>query len=237
MAGFIDVPNVPGVPPLLQPAGAPAIALPTLLTTDSATVGSQFPEQWGVFDQGGSPVIIFDTVVKVEYRQGWVIADFPLEQGAFESYDKVQTPYDVRIRFAAGKNVENRKALIQSVKERAGDLNLYTVITPEDVLPSVNVQHFDYVRTRENGLGVLQLELWLLQIRINSSQSTQVTGGANAVNGTATNANGATPFSGAPALTNTFDPSGMTPFNNGSIQGVPILGSPNQFNVMPGSLT
>lgn len=236
MAGIvINVPNLPGVPPLLQPPGNPGIPLPTLLNADVASVGQAFPEQWGIFGGSGS-VVLFDTVVKVEYRQGWVVADFPLEQGAFESYDKVETPYDVRIRFGAGKNVANRRKLIQSVKAIAGDLKLYTVITPEDVLPSVNVQHFDYVRTRENGLGVLQLEIWLLQIRINSGQ-TQTTGGANATDGTATNDSGATPFNGAPSLTNTFDPSGMTPFNNGVVQGVPILGNQNQFNVLPGALS
>ena len=56
-----------------------------------------FDTQWGIFDQSGDPVITADTIVEVGYRREYRISDFPVEEGSFASYNKVQTPYDVRV--------------------------------------------------------------------------------------------------------------------------------------------
>lgn len=180
------VPNVPGIPPLL---GATFSQLPTLLTADGVDTG-QFSRRWGVF-KGGEPVVTFDSFIGIDYRQGWTIADFPLEQGAFESYDKVSLPFDVRVKFAAGGSLENREALLQSVAAISKTLDLYDVVTPEIVYTSVNVQHYDYRRTATNGNGLIMIELWLLEVRIGATQA---------------------------AASNTIDPSGNSAFNAGGIQ-------------------
>jgi hypothetical protein len=207
-------PNFPGIPPLINFLFPQA---PTLLTTDTVD-GGNFTKRWGVF-KGGQPVISFDAFIGIDYRQGWSISDFPLEQGAFESYDKVQLPFDVRVKFAAGGTLENREALLQSVAAIAKTLDLYDVVTPEVVYTSVNVQHYDYRRTAINGNGLITIELWLLEVRIGASAGLTQIGGANPTDGTAQTTADATPFtSGAPPLTNTADPSGMTSFNLGGVQ-------------------
>src|SRR5579872_6225668 len=37
------------------------------------------------------------STVEFEYRQDWPISTYPQEQGAFQPYDKVTLPFDVRI--------------------------------------------------------------------------------------------------------------------------------------------
>ena len=214
-------PNFPGIPPLINFLFPSAPALMNADTVD----GGQFSKRWGVF-KGGQPVVSFDSFIGIDYRQGWTIADFPLEQGAFESYDKVQLPFDVRVKFAAGGTLENREALLQSTAAIAKTLDLYDVVTPEIVYTSVNVQHYDYRRTATNGNGLITIELWLLEVRINGQAGLTQTGGTNATNGLATSAADATPFtSGAPAITNSLDPSGMTSFNLGGVQPqIPTVG-------------
>ncbi len=128
--------------------------------------GLQFgPTQWGVY-RGGRPVITFDTCVGVRYRQDWAIADYPIERGGFETYDKVDTPFDVRVRFATGGSISDRAEMLASIDAIAGDLNLYDVITPEKIYTSVNVQGFNYDRRATNGLGVLTVEMALVEVRI-----------------------------------------------------------------------
>lgn len=219
--------QIPGLPPL--PASFPTFS-PALLTKDGVSQ-SQTPQKWGIY-KGGKPIVIFDTFLSIDYRQGWVIADFPLEQGAFESYDKVATPFDVRVRLGAGEKMKNRQALIDSVAAIAKTLDLYEVVTPEVTYTSVNVQHFDYRRTATNGLGLIVIELWLLEVRIKASQG--AAGGASDASGnTATAATESTPFSSPQPLTNTFDPSGMTSFNGGTVNGI-LVPTPNTvFNFGP----
>ena len=83
---------------------------------DDDLIGEIAPpgSQWGVFS-GGAPVITADTVTSLDYKQEWAISDFPVERGAFESYDKVALPYDARVRFAAGGSAANREALLGSI--------------------------------------------------------------------------------------------------------------------------
>jgi hypothetical protein len=178
------VPNAPGVPALLTGF---ASSLPyALMTNDLVSWVGIYPgPRWGIF-RGGAAVVSADTVVSLDYKQEWVIADYPLERGAFETYDKVAMPYDARVRFVAGGSDSNKAALLASVAAIAGDYNLYDVVTPERTYTSCNVRHYDYHRTATKGLGMITIDVWLLQVRVangNVANSTMSPSGATQVNG------------------------------------------------------
>src|SRR5262249_51706443 len=101
----------------------------------------------------------------------WAIANYPVEKGAFESYDKVQTPYEVRVRFASGGSIPNRQALLNSIAAIAGDLNLYDVVTPEAIYTSANIAHYDYNREAARGLGLMVIDVLFQQVRVSSTQT------------------------------------------------------------------
>lgn len=168
-----------------------------LLTADLVLGwGDMFGSQWGIFSGGGA-VVEADTVVDLTYKQDWVIADYPLEGGQFENYDKVATPYDVRIRFVAGGSESNRSSLLSSVAYIAGDFEFYDVVTPEAVYVNCNVRHYDYHRSSTAGLGLLTVDVWLQEIRVNVISGS---GGG---------------FGGASA------PSGADQINGGAVQAAP----------------
>lgn len=164
MAFTVNVPNVPGVPSVLRALGASTTV--SLLVSDAVSLfsGSQFSQQWGIY-LGAFPVVVADNVVSFDYRQQWTISDYPVEQGAFESYDKVQTPYNGRFRFTAGGSETNRQLLLDSIAAVAGDLNLYTIITPEAIYTSCNVTHYDYSRSSNNGAGLITVDVWAEEVR------------------------------------------------------------------------
>ena len=153
---------VPGLPPLL---GGFTITSPTLLLQDAfdALTGQGAP-QWGIF-QDDVAVVAADNVLGVEYRQDWTIADYPIEQGGFQSYDKVNTPFDVRVTYSCGGSTDHRTAFLQSIDDIAGSLELYDAVTPEQVYENVNVLHYDYNRTATNGLGLMTVRIYLQEIR------------------------------------------------------------------------
>ena len=55
--------------------------------------------QWGIY-LNGVAVLSYDNQMSFGYKQDWKISTYPVEQGSFQSYDKVQLPFEVRMRVA-----------------------------------------------------------------------------------------------------------------------------------------
>lgn len=200
----------------MNPAGVPALlggitfgAAQVLLAADAIAGFLLGPPQWGLY-LDGEPIIIADSVTAFEYKAEWTVSDYPLEQGAFQSYDKVQVPFDVRIRFVAGGSDEDRAALLDSIGAAAASLTLYDAVTPEIVYPSVNITHFDYRRTATNGVGLLAIDVWAVQVRVSASAQFSNTQSPS----------GASPSSGG-----TVSPTSLTPAQS-QIMGPANVGSP-----------
>ena len=225
-------PGTDGVPNLQDGADV-TVTGATEVLTQSSIAGLQllFGEQWGVF-LAGAPVILFDTFVSIDYRQSWNISDYPVERGAFESYNKVFTPFEARVSFASGGSEYNRAALLASVAAIAGTLQLYDVVTPEAVYLSVNVKHYDYHRTSSNGVGLIKVDLHLEEVRVTitegdtTSSGASDTGGGNSTDTGGTDTGGAgtgNPVdnqnggSGNDAGAPTAAPSGATPKADGTV--------------------
>ena len=178
------VPQVPGVPPLtggfasVASFGFPAVS-GAIVDISNSLPGSLGP-QWGIF-LNGAPVVTADVVVAQDFREEWVIADYPIENGGFESYDKVWRPFDVRMTFVSGESVQNRAALIDSIAAIAGDMNLYDFVTPEVIYQSVSIAHDDYHRETTRGAGALPVSVWGWQISINTTSG--LTNAANSAPG------------------------------------------------------
>jgi hypothetical protein len=162
-----NVPFLPGVP-ILSSFSAPPT--PALLLADAVSVVlSILGPQWGIFDATGLPVVIADNVVAVDFRQEWIIAEYPLEQGAFESYDKVLRPFEVRVRFSTGGSVLDRQEFLNSIAAIAGTTDLFTVVTPEVTLPSVNITRYAYHRAADEGVGLVKVDVFCQQVNISTS--------------------------------------------------------------------
>jgi hypothetical protein len=151
------VPNAPGVPALLRSAA---------VIVDGATfgllgVGSALddligadPVLWGVFTQSGQPVAIADSVQAFEFQAAARVSDYPVEQGAFASYNKVIEPYSATVRMSRGGTLEQRSAFLAAIEGAQKSLELYTVLTPELSYFNANIEAFDYRREINSGAGV-----------------------------------------------------------------------------------
>ena len=180
----VDVPDVLGVPNVLFSA-ASSLASGGLVALTSDLLGdvASFGAQWGIFS-GGMPVVIAETVTSLSYRQEYAISTFPVERGGFESYNKVAIPFEARIRFAAG-SLMMRDAMIASIAAIIGDTKTYDVVTPETVYQSVNVKRQEYDRSAQRGLGLLQVEVHVEEIRQTANLAAGTTSGTAAPDGAA----------------------------------------------------
>lgn len=145
--------------------------------------GAPMTGQWGIFGSDGSPILTVDSVYAIEYARDYRISDYPQEMGAFESYNKVQLPFQAKVTFSIARS---RRDFLGSVETATASLGLVSVITPEVSYPSANLTHYGYRRQKENAELIL-VDVWCEEVRITATSSlsdTQSTNGAaTAVNG------------------------------------------------------
>lgn len=216
---YPNVPQAPGVPPLLRTIdevqndivliGADALSIINLLSTP----------QWGLFDSSGKPAFkpipaaglsgIVSTVLQVlgaggqsvgeeEYSLDHRVSDAPQEQGSFVSYNKVSSPYAGRVTYLCGGTSSQRGAFLTAVKAAQQSLNLYSLVMPEITYQSCTIVHHSYRRTARNGITLIAVDVWVEEVRV----------------------------TGTAAFTNTQAPSGAAMVNGGTVQ--PQTPAPNQ---------
>lgn len=167
---LINYPNVPNVP------GVPSVARDyTAVTSVAGAVGllsqvyTEFMAlRWGVFSAGGARVLWPDSFLDIDYRNGSWQATYPVEQGGFASYNKVDTPFDVRVRMAIGGDQVSRAAFLTTVEGMLKTLDRFTVVTPEKTYPSASLVNYMYRRETKNGASMLIVELWFQEVRVNA---------------------------------------------------------------------
>ncbi|HBW3346579.1 phage baseplate protein [Klebsiella pneumoniae] len=185
---FPDVPDVAGVPSVAR--SAMGIDYGTVLSAISgasplAIVESITAPQWGLYLPDSTEQVIYpDSVVSFEYRGEAIVSDYPIEEGGFKSYNKIQVPFDIRIRMtcegqgtlssavtalasgASGvKKGMTRQGFINTLEGLKKSLELLDLITPDKVYHSLNLVHFDYKRTNDEGVTLLVVDAYLREIQ------------------------------------------------------------------------
>lgn len=166
-----------GIPALLDPSTEPTPQAP--LTADSPAVQptSRVPA-WGIY-LDGQLAIQADSILKVEHKATARITNAPQENGAFQSYNKVQAPNESRVQLTKGGSESDRAAFLDSVEAAKQSLNLYDIVMPETSYLDSNITAYSLVRTARSGVTLLTVELVFEQVRQASAPVfSQTTGGA-----------------------------------------------------------
>lgn len=121
--------------------------------------------QWGMYTQEGELAAPADTVIAFENVLDARISDYPVENGGFASYNKVITPYEIRVIMTCGGAVEDRQDFLKAIQDAWQSTTLYNFVTPECVYLDVNVTGVRQQRAPDRGNGLLALEVVLRKIR------------------------------------------------------------------------
>lgn len=159
------------------------------MKTDSLSVASRygFP-QWGIFSSTGGAILQANSVLAIEYARDYNVSDYPQEQGAFQSYNKVTIPYLAKITYVIS---DTRQQFLGAVEAAVKSLQLVAVITPDVQYASANLTHYDYRRQKQN-VSLIDVTVWCREIRVaGQTQLTNAgTGGSN-IGGSTSSTNGA----------------------------------------------
>jgi hypothetical protein len=167
---FPTVPNLPGVPQLPRSPTQPFVSPPnTLAMGMPAPSGmlwqaSQSAPVWGVFDMSGNKVINADSVLDFNYKKDYSISDYPVQQDAFASFNKVAHPFEIVVRLVKGSSLSDRVTFEAQCESVADSINLFQIYTPEKQYPSVNVLRHEVNRREAHGANFIEADLFFRQI-------------------------------------------------------------------------
>lgn len=166
--------------------------------------------QFAIVDaDSGAPLVVPDTWRRIDYKSEQRLADYPIEQGGFSSYNKVATPFELHLELCcAGGSLQQqllsgglsaldsyvnsllgtsfaqpmtRSAFIRACESMTQSLQLVDVIMPDVTYEALNCYHFSYSKTREQGASMVRAELWFREIR-ETAQGAYTSSGTPVIN-------------------------------------------------------
>lgn len=154
---------------LLQPPwglyldGAPVIQPASILGN---VIAEELAPIQAIASLVGFPNIVPVTAstVEFEFSQDFPLSNYPQELGAFQSYNKVTMPFDVKLKFAAGGSTSLRQGFVNTCLAIANSMSKFDVVTPETIFTSVNCTHIDFHRSAKRGNTLIQIDLFFQQI-------------------------------------------------------------------------
>jgi len=190
---FPDVPKFPGVPALPRSPKFPPLVRSGLgLVQGMLWRVFQVQTRWGIFDSKGKPLgdpAKFTGLIgnaldaaglgstlstnSVDYSKETKVSDFPIEQGSFASYNKVETPASPIVTLCLTGSENNRRTFLEAIDKAVKSTDLYSVVTPEVTYIDYSIERYNYSRRNSKGATLLIVEITLKEIRQVSSQYTQ----------------------------------------------------------------
>lgn len=218
---------IPGLPAL---ASGIIVQTVQLIAADILSIlGLADGPQWGLF-QDGLPVVTADNVLSFEFREHRRISKYPVEEGAFESYNKVTVPYDVRLQFSSGGSIANRQALIDSVDAIMDSTDLFDAVTPEKVYLSINPVHQSIRRSGHSGAGLVVIDLYCEQVRVTTSQQFATSQQSSAAQTSSSRrVEGTVRIRDTSSINQPQSPSAAPQISGGTVQTIPV--APGQFDL------
>jgi hypothetical protein len=111
-----------------------------------------------------------------------------MERGAFQSYNKVQTPFENKITMTKGGSIAEKQAFLVQIDRIGDSLSMFDIITPEQIYADMTIESVDYMRSSENGASMLTVDVGFKEIRFS----------ADAIGSNPKNYNDRTPVSTSP---------------------------------------
>lgn len=111
-------------------------------------------------------VIEPDSVLDFGYKNEVDVPDYPVQNGSFLNYNRVNLPYEASVRLSKGGSETDRYTFLEQIDTLMNSLDLYQIITPERVYKDVSPIRFELVRRGAAGAFFLtEVDLFFREIR------------------------------------------------------------------------
>lgn len=142
MIPIFNVPNSPGVPPMVRSALTSVSNAQGLVAGIQNTIrffqGRPPLPTWGVFDSNFNSVIDADSFMSFSYRKEANLPTYQVQDGKLAAYNKVQLPFTNSVKISKGGSEADRANLIRQLDALQASLDNFTIVTPEKSYLNVN---------------------------------------------------------------------------------------------------
>lgn len=128
---------------------------------------------YGIKDQYYQDVLSYDSFVSVKLQEQMTVSTFPVEQGAFASYNKSSHPFKITVKLAVSGDAGRRRSFLSDVRALMKSTNLVNIVTPDATYLNATLVSYDYNRdAQHNGWGRVVADLHFEEVRIVALQYT-----------------------------------------------------------------
>jgi len=168
-----------GIPPLLNGIntifGRSIIEARALASFVSNTFFLEKKTAWGIYlpakparpplkQQAARLVLEVDGFLDFELQNASQVSGYRIEQGKFASYNKVDSPYSINCVLVKNGDEETLRKFLIDLDRISNDINLYDIVTPQQVYSNANVLQYSYRRNAQEGYNTLYIYLTFVQI-------------------------------------------------------------------------
>lgn len=116
--------------------------------------------QWAIYNAGTSKsAILPDSFSALEFRGEARICNYPLEKGAFSSYNKVKLPYSLRLQLVCQNDQMSRHDFLRQLGNMRNSTDRFDIASPDGLYQNVTLTRYDYKRTSRNGATMIIAEV------------------------------------------------------------------------------
>lgn len=123
------------------------------------------PGAWTIYDEQGQPAVAFDVFLGCGAKAASKIAQNPVEQGSFATYNKIASPTALSVTLARTGRATQLGAMLDQLDALVEGTDLISVITPGRTYVDYSLESYDYSRTTDTGADRLLVSLTLQEVR------------------------------------------------------------------------
>lgn len=154
--------GIPSIPNFIAPEVLTNVGLSL---GGAALINGVFGKVWGIFNDFGFPILQVDSVAALEYQSNSDIAKYPVEKGAFASYNKVSMPSSCVVQFLKGSGGPlERGSVLTQIKLYEKSTVGFNIVSPEVVYLNYQITGFTYARTAQDGATMLTINVALEEV-------------------------------------------------------------------------
>lgn len=130
---------------------------------------------WTLLDESGASAVTFTSFLGIDFRSEGQALSYPIEDGGFANYNKVDSPLEIRVTLATQGDDADFEHILNKLDEYAHNAVTLSISTPSALYEGMTLETYSYRRNRESGAGMLTVELTLVEVREVETQVTTTT--------------------------------------------------------------
>lgn len=132
-------------------------------------------ETWDIVGPGTMPVLTFTSFLEASVSDEGKAVSVPVEKGGFTVYNKTDSPRTMDVTLGKEGEPSELQQIIETLKAYKIQAVTVSIITPITEYNDMTLESFSYQLRREDGRGLLIVELHFTEIRSVATKTSKIT--------------------------------------------------------------